>query len=87
VVEEWEKEKQVPYITSVERYGREEGKREGLREGLFKAIALGLKLKFGPEGLQLMPAIQALTEVDKLEALYEAVEKATSLDELRRLCS
>jgi hypothetical protein len=88
---QFEKEKQVPYITSVERLGMERGKREGLlegkREGLLKALTLGLKLKFGPEGLQLMPAVQAITEVDKLEVLCDALEKATSLDELRQLCA
>src|SRR5207302_10617538 len=44
-MQQFEKEKQVPYITSVERFGREEGIREGKREGLLKAITLGLKLK------------------------------------------
>jgi hypothetical protein len=90
-MQQYEKEKQVPYITSVERYGREEGKQEGLREGkregLLRAITLGLKLKFGPEGLQLLPTMQAITDVDKLEALCDAIETATSLEELRRLCS
>ena len=52
-----------------------------------RALTLGLKLKFGPEGLQLMPAIQTITEVDKLEALCDALENATSLEELRKLCT
>jgi hypothetical protein len=98
-VHEYEKEKQVPYITSVEPHGREEGKREGLlegkregllegkREGLLRAAALGLKLKFGAEGLELMPAIQAIAEVEKLESLCDALEKASSLEELRQVCT
>jgi hypothetical protein len=53
---------------------------------LLKALTLGLKLKFGPEGLNLLPEIQAITEVDKLETLCDALEKATSLEELRQLC-
>jgi hypothetical protein len=75
----YEKEKQMPYITSVERLGRE----DGLREGLLDAIGLGLKLLFGAEGLQLLSQFQSLTDLDKLRALRRAVETATSLDELR----
>jgi hypothetical protein len=98
-MEQYEKEKQVPYLTSVERHGIEKGKREGLlegkregllegkREGLLRALALGLKLKFGAEGLQLMPAIQAITEIQKLEALCDALEKAISVEEIRQLCT
>ena len=33
-LEQYEKEKQVPYITSVERHGIERGKRKGLLEGI-----------------------------------------------------
>jgi hypothetical protein len=90
-LEQYEKEKQVPYITSVERHGIEKGKREGLiegkREGLLKAITLGLKLKFGAAGLQLMPAVQAITEVEKLETICDAIETATSLEQLGQLCA
>jgi hypothetical protein len=81
-VHEYEKEKQVPYITSVERHGMERGKREGLLEG----ITLGLKLRFGAEGLQLLPKVQSVGEVDRLQAILKAIETAADLEELRRLC-
>ena len=90
-MQQYEQEKQMPYITSVERIGREEGEQEGLRkglrEGLLRAITLGLKYKFGPEALQLLPAMQATTDVDKLKAFCDAIETATSLEDLRQLCS
>jgi hypothetical protein len=35
--------------------------------------ALGLKLRFGSEGLQLLPAIQAITEANELETLCDAL--------------
>jgi hypothetical protein len=89
-MQQYEKEKQVPYITSVERLGIEKGKCEGLiegkREGLLKALTLGLKLKFGTEGLALMPVLQVITEVDKLETLCDAIESLPSLEEFRQLC-
>jgi hypothetical protein len=79
---QYEQEKQVPYITSVERYGREEGKREGLLEGITSCV----KLRFGAEGSQLLPAIESLTDVDRLRTILKAIETATDLDEVRRLC-
>jgi hypothetical protein len=73
----------MPYITSVERIGREEGKREGLIEG----IASSLEIKFGAEGLQLLPAIETLTDVDKLKVILQAIKTATNLEDLRQLSS
>jgi hypothetical protein len=84
-LEQYEKEKHVPYITSVERLGMERGKREGKREGLLEGIRLGLKLRFGAEGTQLLPAIQSLDDVDRLQTILEAIETAPDLGEIRRL--
>jgi hypothetical protein len=86
-MQQYEKEKQVPYITSVERHGIERGKREGLREGLLEGITTCLKLRFGAEGAQLLPAIQSVTDVERLQAILKAIESATDLDEFQRLCS
>jgi hypothetical protein len=86
-IQQYEKEKHMPYITSVERIGREEGLREGKREGLLECIELRLQSKFGAEGSQLFPIIQAVTDVDKLRAIYRAIETATSQDEIRLLCA
>jgi hypothetical protein len=90
-LEQYEKEKQVPYITSVERHGIEKGKREGLlegkREGLLKGITSCLKVRFGTQGLALLPAIQSVEDVDRLEAILTAVETASDLDGIRPLCA
>jgi hypothetical protein len=81
-LEQYEKEKQVPYITSVERHGIEKGKREGLLEG----ITICLKLRFGAEGVALLPTIRAVTDVDRLQAILKAMETAADFEELRQLC-
>jgi len=73
----------VPYITSVGRLEREEGK----REGLLKGITSCLKVRFGAPGSELLPAIQAVEDVDRLEAILTAVETAADLDEIRPLCA
>ncbi len=90
---EWEKEKQMPYVTPFERRvhekgraeGQTEGRSEGLREGLLEAIELGLKLRFGAEGLQCLPAIQQLADIDLLRRIKQAIEPAATPDDIRRL--
>jgi hypothetical protein len=86
--EQWEKEKQMPYVTSFERLAREEGeakgRAEGLREGLLEAIELGLKLRFGAAGLQCFPAIQQLGDIDVLRHIKQAIETAATVDDIRQ---
>ncbi len=73
--------------------GREEGLMEGLgrgheqgyREGVLEAIALGLELKFGMEGLKLMPEIEAITDLGILRILEKAIRTAQTPEELRQL--
>jgi flagellar biosynthesis/type III secretory pathway protein FliH len=87
-LDSYEEETHMPYITSVERLaaaeGRAEGRSEGLREGLLSGIELALKLKFKRAGRQLAPEIRQLTDPKKLRALYRAIDKASTLDDVRR---
>jgi hypothetical protein len=46
-----------------------------------------LRDKFGDEGVQLMPAIEALNDGEKYLALNRAIAAATTLDEVRRACA
>ncbi len=77
----------MPYVTSFERLGREAGLEEGLKQGLLAGIELALKLKFGAEGLLLLPEIQQIADVDSLRAVHQAIESAAHPDELRRIWS
>ncbi|HYT88363.1 MAG TPA: hypothetical protein VEL76_06555 [Gemmataceae bacterium] len=43
------------------------------------------KVKFGPEGLKLLPEIEQLAEVERLRAVLRAIEPSTTPDELRRV--
>ncbi len=72
-----QEERRMPYVTSIERFG--------IRKGLCKGIEAFLRVRFGDEGLKLMPEIQAIHEEEKLEAILKALETATSLNEVRRL--
>ncbi|MEO5359504.1 MAG: hypothetical protein H7843_03540 [Nitrospirota bacterium] len=60
-----------------------QGLAEGQRKGLLEAIELGLELKYGAFGLELMNMASAVDSIDKLEALKNLIKKASSLDELR----
>ena len=67
----------MPFLTTPERIG--------LKKGLLEGIELGLEVKFGAEGLALMPEIRELQDPGVLEAVLEAIETASSPDEVRRV--
>jgi hypothetical protein len=87
-VQDFEKEKQMPYVSSVERMARAEGQREGreegLREGLLSGLGLGLELKFGDKGKTLMSRIRRVKDVSALRALQNALKAANTLEEFRQ---
>ena len=79
----------MPYITSVERIGIkkgiEQGMQQGMQQGLLAGIELGLELKFGSEGLRILPEVSRVEDVDVLRALQEGLKRVNTLDELRRI--
>jgi hypothetical protein len=81
--QELEGTKTMPYISTMERWamerGRKEGEQEGVRKGLLKAIEAVLELRFGADGLALLPRVRNVTEVRRLESLLVAVRRAKTL--------
>jgi predicted transposase YdaD len=63
--------------------GKQEGFIEGERKGLLEGIELGLELKYGSEGLELMNMVRAISTVDKLEEFKNLIKKAGSGDDLK----
>ena len=55
---QYEEEKNMPYVSSVEKIGIKKGIQQGIqtgrREGMLDAIELGLSIKFGINGLRLL---------------------------------
>ncbi|MEZ4732081.1 MAG: Uma2 family endonuclease [Caldilineaceae bacterium] len=68
-----------------EARGIEIGEARGIRQGLLAAIELGLELKFGATGLQLLPLIQEVEQLEVLRALSTDIKTAQTVDELRAL--
>jgi predicted transposase/invertase (TIGR01784 family) len=65
--------------------GRQEGRQEGLQAGLLAGIEVGLDLRFGLEGIRLLPEIAKIEDVDVLRAVQEGLKAANTPDELRRI--
>jgi predicted transposase/invertase (TIGR01784 family) len=65
--------------------GLEKGLEQGIRKGLLAGIELGLELRFGGEGLKLLPEIKKIEDMDILDAVHEGLKIVDSLEELRRI--
>jgi hypothetical protein len=77
-VYELQAEKKMPYISSSESVG--------LFKGMLEGIETALKIRFGDEGLKLMPEIRAVPKVDQLRTILKKLETTTDIDEVRRTC-
>ncbi len=76
-VGQYEEERRMPYVSSVERIG--------IRQGLLEGIELGLELKFGTEGLDLLPEISEIRDVEQLRAILTSLRTVNTLEDLRQL--
>jgi len=65
--------------------GIQQGIQQGIREGILEAIELGLKLKFGTQGLKIYPEIRKIEEIERLRSIKEAIEIASSVKEIEEL--
>jgi len=65
--------------------GKKKGVEEGMRQGLLDAIELGLELKFGPDGLRLLPGIRKIKNADMLHAIREGIKTCNTPEELQRI--
>jgi hypothetical protein len=54
-------------------------------KGLLRGIEACLKVKFGAEGLELMPELRQIRDPAVLEKILEKIDVAASPDDLRRI--
>jgi hypothetical protein len=72
-----QQEKHMPFITIVDRIF--------LEKYLLQGLEVSLKLKFGVEGLELMPELREIQDHELLSRILNAIESAASPDDLRRV--
>jgi predicted transposase YdaD len=60
---------------------------QGERRGILSGIEVALEIKFGNDGLQLLPNISQILDLERLKAIQIALITGTTLDELRKLIS
>ncbi|HAO22236.1 MAG TPA: hypothetical protein DCQ37_18280 [Desulfobacteraceae bacterium] len=65
--------------------GVQQGVQYGIRNGLVEAIELGLSLKFGDEGLKIIPLILDIHDCERLRSIKNAIRTAENLSELRAI--
>lgn len=65
--------------------GEQRGERRGLRQGLLDGIELALELRFGLDGLRLLPEITRIEDVGLLKAVHEGLRRAETPEALRAL--
>ncbi len=76
-VQKLEVRQSMKYVTSIERNAR--------KEVLIKGISLGLRLKFGDSGQDLLPEIEVIEDVNILDAILDAIETTPTVNELRQI--
>jgi hypothetical protein len=84
-VYDFEQEKRMPYVTSIERLAKEEGREEGFKDGLRESIAMLLESRFGEAGRKLGRKVRSIRDLELLRALPEKVFSAQSLADVRKL--
>ena len=93
-ISEYEEEKKMPYVTSVERIGFKrgisegrqkgmlEGRKQGMLEGTLEAIEMGLSIKFGAGGLRLLPVIRRIKDIERLDMIKKIIKATDDLAEV-----
>ncbi|MEA5600244.1 Rpn family recombination-promoting nuclease/putative transposase [Nostoc sp. UHCC 0252] len=67
-----------------EARGEERGKASGELRGILSAIEINLELKFSDRGLQLMPQINQIQDLERLKTILRNVVTANTIEELQQ---
>ncbi|MCC5630750.1 Rpn family recombination-promoting nuclease/putative transposase [Nostoc sphaeroides CHAB 2801] len=70
-----------------EERGEARGELRGRKEELYSGIELALEIKFGNQGLELMPIISQITDLQKLKTIQQAIKTVNTVNELQEILS
>lgn len=70
-----------------EAHGEARGELRGRKEELYSGIELALEIKFGNQGLELMPIISQITDLQKLKTIQKAIKTVNTVNELQQILS
>ncbi|QLE48538.1 transposase [Nostoc sp. C057] len=68
-----------------EARGEERGKASGELRGILSAIEINLELKFSDRGLQLMPEINQIQDLERLKTILRNIVTANTIEELQQI--
>ncbi|MCI0460886.1 MAG: hypothetical protein L0Z62_28390 [Gemmataceae bacterium] len=80
-IAQYEEEKKMPFIDLFERTGIKKGQVGAFLEAMEEMLVM----RFGEEGLRLLPEIRAIQDLEVLQAVVRGVRTATTPDDLRKL--
>jgi hypothetical protein len=82
---EFEEEKRMPRVVTIESMAWEKGRKEGVVQGIHESIAWDLEDKFGSDGRKLLPKIEKIKDADRIRSLAKKIKKAATISEIRAL--
>ncbi|TVP61108.1 MAG: transposase [Nodularia sp. (in: Bacteria)] len=74
-----------PWYQEILREGEARGETRGQRQGITFSIETSLEAKFGSDGLELMPQIVEISDLERLKMILRAIITANTVAELRQL--
>jgi predicted transposase YdaD len=75
--------RESPWDQEIEQRGIRLGEERGRRENFLANIATILEVKFGSEGLELMPEIAQISDLERLKEILRSIVVANTIAELR----
>lgn len=81
----WYQEIEQRGIRIGEERGRRMGEELGRRENFISNIATILEVKFGSEGLELMPQIVQISDLERLQEILRSIVVANTIEELQEI--
>lgn len=77
--------RESPWYQEILREGEARGEARGELRGILSSIEINLELKFGDNGLQLMPQINQINDLERLKAILRNVVTANNIEELQQV--